>query len=46
MPLFIFPESELVTEPEEDEKEEEEKEEKETEAEEPSRSPSLAEGKP
>lgn len=44
-PLFLLPESELITEPEEDGKEEEEEEEKETEAEEPSLCPSLAEGK-
>lgn len=48
-PLFLLPESELITEPEEDgkeeEEEEEENEEKETEAEEPSLCPSLAEGK-
>lgn len=44
-PLFLLPESELITEPEEDGNEEEEKEEKETEAEEPSLCPSLAEGK-
>lgn len=42
-PLFLLPESELITEPEEDGKEEEEEEE--TEAEEPSLCPSLAEGK-
>lgn len=43
-PIFLLPESELITEPEEDGKEEEEKEEKETEAEESSLCPSLAEG--
>lgn len=45
-PLFLLPESELVTEPEEEGKAEDEKEEKETESEEPSQCPSLAEGEP